>query len=63
LGLADSGFNARELVEVGVGEVVVAPILFDRSVFAAADEGAVERFGAESGSGPVWLFVGRLAPN
>lgn len=61
LGLADSGFNARELVEVGVGEVVVAPILFDRSVFAVADEEAVERFGA--GSGPVWLFVGRLAPN
>jgi glycosyltransferase involved in cell wall biosynthesis len=63
LGLADSGFNARELVEVGVGEVVVAPILFDRSVFAVADEGAVERFGSGSGSGPVWLFVGRLAPN
>ena len=63
LGLADSEFNARELVEAGVGEVVVAPILFDGSVFAGVDEVAVERFRAESGSGPVWLFVGRLAPN
>jgi glycosyltransferase involved in cell wall biosynthesis len=51
------------LVEAGVGEVVVAPILFDGSAFAVADEGAVGRFRAESGSGPVWLFVGRLAPN
>ena len=61
LGLADSEFNARELVEAGVGEVVVAPILFDGSGFGVADDAAVERLGVDSG--PVWLFVGRLAPN
>ena len=63
LGLADSGFNARELVEAGVSEVVVAPILFDGSGFGVVDEGLVERSRGRLGSGPVWLFVGRLAPN
>jgi glycosyltransferase involved in cell wall biosynthesis len=59
--VAVSEFNARELVEAGVGEVVVAPILFDGSGLGVADDALVERLG--SGSGPVWLFVGRLAPN
>ena len=63
LGLAVSGFNARELVEAGVSEVVVAPILFDGSGFGVVDEGLVERSRGRLGSGPVWLFVGRLAPN
>ena len=61
LGVAVSEFNARELVEAGVGEVVVAPILFDGSGLGVADDALVERLGV--GSGPVWLFVGRLAPN
>lgn len=58
LAIADSAFNAHELVATGFDDVVVAPILFDPAGLFAG--GAVEP--AVSG-GPVWLFVGRLVPN
>jgi glycosyltransferase involved in cell wall biosynthesis len=60
LGLADSAFNGRELVDAGVSEVVVAPILFDVSALGVA--GGLVPAGLGEGR-PVWLFVGRLAPN
>jgi glycosyltransferase involved in cell wall biosynthesis len=58
LGLADSSFNADELAAAGCRRTAVAPILFDPSTLGgpatAPDLGS---------TGPVWLFVGRLAPN
>jgi len=64
LGLADSGFNAEELRSVGCGVVRVAPILFDPEVlFYGFDSSLVGSLRVRVGEGPVWLFVGRLAPN
>ena len=59
-GIADSEFNARELRDLGIDDVVVSPVLWQMSGGA---------FGAEQSSGAVTedsgtvLFVGRLAPN
>lgn len=58
LGLGDSSFNAAELTAAGCAHSVVAPILFDPSTL---DRGVSDT--ALRASGPVWLFVGRLAPN
>jgi len=58
LALADSAFNAGELVGLGFGRVCVVPILLD-----------VGSLGVGGGAPPVrgvgarWLFVGRVAPN
>jgi glycosyltransferase involved in cell wall biosynthesis len=61
LGLADSTYNESELVDLGYRRTAVAPILFDTSGFGrTVDEAAVERLTTD---GPVWLFVGRVAPN
>lgn len=61
LGLADSTYNESELVALGYRQTAVAPILFDTEAFGAAvDEAALERLATDD---PVWLFVGRVAPN
>ena len=60
--LADSTYNAEELVELGYPEPVVVPVLVDvAGRVGGVDAGLVER--VRSGAGSVWLFVGRLAPN
>ena len=48
LGLAGSGFAASELAGAGVGEVVVAPVLFDSAVWIDLPGGSA---GAGSGGG------------
>ena len=63
LGLADSGFGALELGGAGVGEVVVAPVLFDPVAAPGAGVAGGLRRGLGLGAGPVWLFVGRVVPN
>jgi glycosyltransferase involved in cell wall biosynthesis len=61
LGLGDSDFNRRELEDLGYGRTGVAPILLDLDQFdRPADPAALERLGVD---GPVWLFVGRVAPH
>ena len=61
LGLADSRFNERELVELHCRRTAVAPILLDlASLEHGVDEGAAARLAHD---GTVWLFVGRVAPN
>ena len=57
LALADSAFNAGELVGLGFGRVCVVPILLD--VGSLGDE----RAPSGGGVGARWLFVGRVAPN
>lgn len=62
LGIGDSTFNEEQLAAAGCPTTTVAPILFDpasigRDGAAAAD---IDRLRHD---GPVWLFVGRLAPN
>ena len=72
-GIADSEFNAQELRDLGIDDVVVSPVLWqmsDGAVQARLSDGAVYgdvRTGlggraAPEGSGTV-LFVGRLVPN
>lgn len=58
LGIADSSFNAVELAAAGCERTTVAPILFD-----TAGLGAVPASPPPPRPGPVWLFVGRIAPN
>jgi glycosyltransferase involved in cell wall biosynthesis len=61
LGIADSSFNASELLDAGYRSATVVPILVDTSTFdRAVDRAALERLRAD---GPVWLFVGRIVPN
>lgn len=58
LGIADSSFNAGELAAAGCRQTVVAPILFDPEAL-----GSDRSTPPPARPGPVWLFVGRLAPN
>ena len=51
LGLADSGFAASELAAAGVGEVVVAPPLFDAAVWTSPVDGADGSAGGVSAGG------------
>jgi len=53
--IADSGFNARELAEAGLGEARVVPLVLDLPA-AAPDARPV-------GSPPAILTVGRIVPN
>jgi len=55
-GLADSRYNADELVAAGLADVAVAPVLFDPPP-PGPDRSLV------IGDPPTVLFVGRLAPN
>lgn len=61
--LADSPFNAEELVTMGYRNVSVTPLLLDVPAGRpAADERTAAHLAAQGG-GARWLFVGRLAPN
>jgi len=61
LGIADSGYNERELVDLGYRRTTVVPILLDLAGFdAQVDEAALDRLTTDD---DVWLFVSRLAPN
>jgi glycosyltransferase involved in cell wall biosynthesis len=61
LAIAVSSYNEAELRAAGYRNTAVVPILLDTSTFERAeDPAAVDRLRAP---GPVWLFVGRLAPN
>ncbi len=63
LAVADSAYNASELVALGHSRTTVCPLLLDLGEFhQEPDPAAVARL-ANRGSGPLWLFVGRLAPN
>ena len=59
LALADSAFNAGELVGLGFGRVCVVPILLD--VHASGDDSGAT--GGSGATGARWLVVGRVAPN
>lgn len=62
-GLADSPFNADELVAVGFREVSVTPLLLDIPAGRPpVDERTAAHLDAQPG-GARWLFVGRMAPN
>jgi L-malate glycosyltransferase len=62
LALADSQFNASELLALGYRNVHVAPIVIDPADFATgANPARVSQLRAQPG--PRWLFVGRLVPN
>ncbi|MCU1376502.1 MAG: hypothetical protein JWO68_3788 [Actinomycetia bacterium] len=64
LAVADSTYNEEELVALGYRATTVVPILLDTSTFErTVDRKALERLRAQSRSGSVWLFVGRIAPN
>lgn len=59
-GIADSQFNAKELMDLGVEDVVVSPVLWrlgSVAMQANHDDRAVDE------DGGTVLFVGRLAPN
>jgi len=58
LGVGDSSFNAAELASAGCAHTTVAPILFDPASLGSG----VSDLDLTSPA-PVWLFVGRLAPN
>jgi glycosyltransferase involved in cell wall biosynthesis len=61
LGVADSDFNRGELDQLGYERTATAPILLDTSTFDRdADPAALDRL---THDGPVWLFVGRVAPH
>lgn len=61
LAIAVSRYNEAELAAAGYRHTAVVPILLDTTLFdRVEDTAAVERLRSP---GPVWLFVGRLAPN
>ena len=62
LALADSGYNERELAELGHPATAVSHLLVDLSEYhEQPDRAAMERLAERPG--PLWLFVGRIAPN
>ncbi len=63
--LADSQFNADELIAAGYRNVTVVPPLFDLDAFRAEpDAGTAARLCSDrSAGGSDWLFVGRVAPH
>ncbi len=59
--VADSAYNCRELSEFGIEGAVTCPILLDLEDYhRSPDPAALDRL---SEGPPMWLFVGRLAPN
>jgi glycosyltransferase involved in cell wall biosynthesis len=61
LGLGDSGYNARELAELGYERTGVLPIVLDEAHFRAPlNEALAAEYVAAR---PLVLFVGRFAPN
>jgi glycosyltransferase involved in cell wall biosynthesis len=66
LGIADSAFNAAELVALGCPATEVVPILTNIDAWGSrelADAAELARRRAVHGPGTVLLFVGRLSPN
>lgn len=65
LGLADSRYNAEDLLAAGCEVAEVVPILFDPDRFhRPADPDTAARLDAVRGEGGAqWLFVGRIVPN
>lgn len=63
--LADSGFNERELIDVGYTHTAVVPILLDLTTFDHdVDEPCLDRLMEQKRIGGAdLLFVGRIAPN
>ena len=62
VGLSDSAYNAAELAGLGQADSRVCPLLLDLDEFHQTPDPAVaERLGRRGG--PLWLFVGRIAPN
>ena len=59
-GLADSEFNAAELIRFGVAGSVACPIILDLDEYHEAPDPQVAAGLSEH---PLWLFVGRIAPN
>ena len=64
-GLADSGYNAEELLDEGYPDTAVVPILVDFDEYdAAPDTATLTRLRRRAeGGGAHWLFVGRVAPH
>ncbi len=59
--MADSGYNEDELRTAGYRNTGVVPILLDTASFDhEVDEAMARRL---DDGGPLWLFVGRIAPN
>ena len=66
LGLADSAFNERELIDLGYSPTAVAPLLIDmRQIHEAPDTARLGRLEAAKASagGPVFLYVGKISPH
>jgi glycosyltransferase involved in cell wall biosynthesis len=63
-GIAHSHFSERELVDEGCRSTRVLPVMVDLDALEVeVDEVALDRLHGGSAGAPVWLFVGRLAPN
>jgi glycosyltransferase involved in cell wall biosynthesis len=60
--LADSAYNAAELIDLGFRDVEVAPLLLGR-VSDVEPDAAMADYLARGSGGVHWLFVGRIAPN
>ena len=65
LALADSTYNAGDLLRAGFRDVEVLPILIDLDEqVGTVDQAARDRLAtAKQGGGSDWLFVGRICPN
>ena len=59
-GVADSEFNAAELIDFGVPGSVACPIILDLEEYHAPPDPQPE---ARLSQHTLWLFVGRIAPN
>jgi glycosyltransferase involved in cell wall biosynthesis len=61
LGIADSAYNERDLVDAGCRRTAVVPVLVDFDRLTPSPEARlVERL---RGGQPNWLFVGRIVPS
>jgi glycosyltransferase involved in cell wall biosynthesis len=63
LGIAVSRFDADELARVDCPRTEVVPVANVPVPATEPDPAALERVRARRGHGPLWLSVGRLAPN
>jgi glycosyltransferase involved in cell wall biosynthesis len=64
-GIADSAYNADELVAAGQPDTAVVPVLVDYDQLGSADdpECSAELSRVKRNGGTDWLFVGRISPN
>ena len=62
LGIADSQYNASELLALGCARTAVVPIFIDPSQWGAVDSAARDHL-TSTKRGSDWLFVGRVAAN